>query len=131
MKEEKLEMNIERSEEKTVEEPIRKPVEETIENTIERRTEKLSEISAQKSTGSIRMATPQDASAIAAIYEPYIRDTAITFEYDPVSAEVMSKRITEVMKQFPWLVYEREGRDRQESWCFLKRWGGECRQFPA
>jgi L-amino acid N-acyltransferase YncA len=31
----------------------------------------------------VRMATPQDASAIARIYEPYVRDTVISFETAP------------------------------------------------
>jgi L-amino acid N-acyltransferase YncA len=34
----------------------------------------------------VRDATEDDAGACAAIYAPYVTDTAITFEYDPPSA---------------------------------------------
>jgi phosphinothricin acetyltransferase len=78
------------------------------------------------------MATLKDASAIASIYEPYIRNTAITFEYDPVSAEEIQKRMGSVMKQFPWLVYEKDGRVLGYAYCsrFKERaafdWDCEC-----
>ncbi|WP_084039085.1 GNAT family N-acetyltransferase [Demequina sp. NBRC 110053] len=53
----------------------------------------------------IRDASPDDAAAIAAIYNPYVRDTVITFEYDEVAVEDMGARIAKVQSQgFPWLV---------------------------
>lgn len=58
----------------------------------------------------IRTATRDDAAAIAAIYNPYIRDTVITFEYDEVSAEEMAARIINVQQHFGWLVLEEAGR---------------------
>jgi len=57
----------------------------------------------------IRPAAATDAAAIADIYNPYIRDTAITFEEDLVSAAAMATRIAKVTKDFPWLVWEEEG----------------------
>jgi phosphinothricin acetyltransferase len=45
-----------------------------------------------------------DAGAIAAIYAPYVRETAITFEIDPPGAAEMRARIEEVTAHFPWLV---------------------------
>lgn len=54
----------------------------------------------------IRPATQADAQAIADIYNPYIRDTTITFEYDPVSAEDIAARIAKIQKTFDWLVLE-------------------------
>lgn len=58
----------------------------------------------------IRDATPDDAAAIAALYNPYVRDTVITFEYDEVSVEDMGARIARVVEQgFPWIVSEEEG----------------------
>lgn len=57
----------------------------------------------------IRPASPLDAPAIADIYNPFIRDTTITFEQDPVSAAEMATRITKVTADFPWLVWEEEG----------------------
>lgn len=55
---------------------------------------------------SIRPATLEDAAAIAAIYNPYIRDTVITFEYDEVSVEEIAARIAKVQQHFDWLVLE-------------------------
>jgi phosphinothricin acetyltransferase len=53
---------------------------------------------------------PADAAAIAAVYNPYIRDTVITFEEEPVSNAEMSRRIEEVRSaSFPWLVAEQGG----------------------
>jgi L-amino acid N-acyltransferase YncA len=58
----------------------------------------------------IRAATPHDAAAIAAIYNPYIADTTISFEEEPVSAEDMRGRIASVQEGgLPWLVLERDG----------------------
>lgn len=56
----------------------------------------------------IRPARPDDAQAIAAIYNPYIRDTTITFEYDQVSAQEMAERIARIQARFDWLVIEDE-----------------------
>lgn len=54
----------------------------------------------------IRPATQADAKAIADIYNPYIRDTVITFEYDPVSPEEIAGRIAKIQQAFDWLVME-------------------------
>ena len=58
----------------------------------------------------IRPVQPADAQALADIYNPYIRDTTITFEEEPVTAEEMAARIAKVTATHPWLVYEDEGR---------------------
>lgn len=52
----------------------------------------------------IRMATPEDGGAIADIYRPYVRDTAISFEAVPPSAQDMRPRLTSTLARFPWLV---------------------------
>jgi phosphinothricin acetyltransferase len=52
----------------------------------------------------IRTARPDDADAIAAIYAPIVRDTFISFEQDPPSAEQMRARIVAVTASLPWLV---------------------------
>lgn len=52
----------------------------------------------------IRLATPGDAGAIADIYAPIVRDTAISFELEPPSADQMRARIVDTLKRFPWLV---------------------------
>ena len=41
----------------------------------------------------IRPATEADAPALAAIYAPYVRDTAITFEYEPPTSEEFAARM--------------------------------------
>ncbi|GAA4593042.1 phosphinothricin acetyltransferase [Actinoplanes octamycinicus] len=58
----------------------------------------------------IRDATAADADACAAIYRPYVLDTAITFETDPPSAAEMAARITETAETHAWLVAEDAGR---------------------
>ena len=81
---------------------------------------------------SIRMATLEDAPAMISIYEPYIIGTAITFEYETISVETMQGRMEVVQKQFPWLVYELEGRVVGYAYCsrFKERaafdWDCEC-----
>ncbi|MCI2123607.1 MAG: GNAT family N-acetyltransferase [Olsenella sp.] len=52
----------------------------------------------------IAAATSADAADIAAIYAPYVRDTAITFEYEAPSAQEMSSRIKRVTATHPWLI---------------------------
>ena len=57
----------------------------------------------------IRVAQSADAQAIAAIYAPYVRDTAISFETEPPSAGIMAQRIARTLETHPWLVAERDG----------------------
>lgn len=52
----------------------------------------------------IRMATPQDADAIAEVYAPYVRDSAISFEAVPPTAQEMRSRLTTTLTDLPWLV---------------------------
>lgn len=59
---------------------------------------------------SIRPATLDDARAIAAIYNPYITDTVITFEETPVTPADMARRMRAVIPALPWLVLEQHGR---------------------
>ncbi|MBB4910357.1 GNAT family N-acetyltransferase [Actinophytocola algeriensis] len=49
---------------------------------------------------------PGDAAACAAIYAPYVLDTAITFELDPPSAAEMAARIEIARTTHAWLVAE-------------------------
>lgn len=57
---------------------------------------------------SIRQALPGDAASITVIYNPYIRDTTISFEEEPVTAAAMRERIVSVTRRFPWLVWEEQ-----------------------
>ena len=54
----------------------------------------------------IRMATPEDAKDLLAIYEYYVKETAITFEYDVPTVEEFRGRIENTLKSFPYLVIE-------------------------
>lgn len=55
----------------------------------------------------IRPATRDDAAACAAIYAPYVTDTAISFETEPPSAAQMATRIE---SSIAWFVLEDDGR---------------------
>ena len=57
----------------------------------------------------MRDATAADAEACAAIYAPYVRDTAISFEATPPSPEEMAGRIAAAVRTHAWLVLERDG----------------------
>lgn len=58
---------------------------------------------------SIRAATPEDAEALAAIYAPYVRDTAISYELTPPTTEEFAGRIERTLERYPYLVVERGG----------------------
>lgn len=57
----------------------------------------------------IRRAAVGDAAALLDIYQPFITDTVITFEYDVPAAEEFAARITDTLTDFPYLVCERDG----------------------
>ncbi len=57
----------------------------------------------------IRTATLEDAEAIYKIYEPYILNTVITFEYAKIPAQIFQERMKRVMEKFPWLVCSIKG----------------------
>jgi L-amino acid N-acyltransferase YncA len=58
--------------------------------------------------GVIRNAGADDAGRIAAIYAPYVRETAISFETEPPTAEEMARRIAEAQRAHAWLVLEQD-----------------------
>ena len=62
-----------------------------------------------ENTIKIRMATPDDAEKILAVYAPYIMETGITFEYEVPTVEAFRGRIENVLKKYPYLVAERNG----------------------
>lgn len=57
-----------------------------------------------------RIAAPEDAAALAAVYAPYVTGTSITFEYDPPGAEEFCSRIHQIQQQFPYLVCLLDGK---------------------
>ncbi len=54
----------------------------------------------------IRRATIADSAAMLRIYEPYVRTTTVTFEFEPPSLEEFSARVAFALKHFTWLVIE-------------------------
>ena len=56
---------------------------------------------------SIRTATPDDAKELVAIYDYYVKETAITFEYETPSIEEFRGRIEKVLKKYPYIVIEK------------------------
>ena len=68
---------------------------------------------AQASTSAamtIRVATAADAEAVAAIYAPYVMQTAISFEETAPSPAEMAARMAKVLPTHPFLVFEESGR---------------------
>ncbi len=58
----------------------------------------------------IRPINIDDAAAICEIYNYYIEHTVISFEYEPVSIEEMTRRISSTIESYPWIVYEEQGK---------------------
>jgi phosphinothricin acetyltransferase len=58
----------------------------------------------------IRLTTPADAAAIAAIYNQGIAERIATFETEPRTAEQVAAQLTEKGDRFPTIAVEREGR---------------------
>ena len=56
----------------------------------------------------IRPAAAADAPALLAIYAPYVRKTAITFEYEVPTEDEFRGRIGRTLKRFPYLVAYRK-----------------------
>lgn len=57
----------------------------------------------------LRPATLRDAPAIAALYAPFVRDTAISFEEVPPTADEMATRMAALLGRYPYLVAEVDG----------------------
>ena len=57
----------------------------------------------------IRTATTDDAAAMLAVYAPYVRETAISFEYDVPSVEEFEGRLARTLARYPWLAAEQDG----------------------
>jgi len=54
----------------------------------------------------IRAAMEDDAVPVAAIYAPYVRDTAVSFEIEPPASDTMPQRIAATLPTHPCLVAE-------------------------
>ena len=58
----------------------------------------------------IRFAVEADIPEILEIYAPYVLNTAYSFEYTVPTLEEFKERFRSYTQQFPWLVWEEEGR---------------------
>jgi L-amino acid N-acyltransferase YncA len=66
-------------------------------------------MAARPGTSRVRVARPDDAAGILAIYAPIVRDTVISFEFEPPTIEIMRERVVSTLPRWPWLVCERDG----------------------
>ncbi len=58
----------------------------------------------------IRFARESDLPAILDIYGPYVINTAVSFEYTVPGLEEFTERFHSITAQFPWLVWEENGK---------------------
>jgi len=68
----------------------------------------------------IRYVQPDDAHAIALIYNYYIEHTTVTFATDSISTEEMRNRIITIAGKYPFFVYEESG--KVIGFCFASAW---------
>lgn len=54
----------------------------------------------------IRDATPADAAAFRDIYNPFIVDSIVSFELEPVTEHEMVARLQRIQDEYPWLTME-------------------------
>ena len=59
----------------------------------------------------IRDAVAADVPAMLAIYAPFVRETAVSFEYEVPSEAEFWQRIQAHRKILPWLVCEEDGHE--------------------
>lgn len=59
-------------------------------------------------TITIRMAKTSDAEELLKIYEPYVLNTAITFEYSVPSLKAFTQRIADTLERYPYIVVEED-----------------------
>ena len=59
-------------------------------------------------SGSIRLATPDDARQCLDIYRYYADHTAFSFEESAPTVEQMAQRIANISASYPWLVFEQD-----------------------
>ncbi len=57
----------------------------------------------------IRLATSEDAAAIAAIYAPFCTDSIVSFEETAPTAEEIAARVAKVAARYPYLVLDDGG----------------------
>ena len=58
----------------------------------------------------IRLASAEDAEEILAVYAPYVRETAVTFEYDVPDIGAFRERIAGIRERYPYFAAVEDGR---------------------
>jgi phosphinothricin acetyltransferase len=58
----------------------------------------------------IRRVRTKDAEDICKIYNYYVAKSIVTFEERPVGTREIARRIEDITKDFPWFVYEDNGK---------------------
>ncbi len=56
----------------------------------------------------VRVATPDDAKALLALYAPFVAETTVTFETEVPTVDEFRSRIERTLARYPYLVAERE-----------------------
>ena len=62
------------------------------------------------SGATVRDASEDDAPACAAIYAPYVRETAVSFESEPPTPAQMAERIAAATRTHAWVAHEDDDR---------------------
>jgi L-amino acid N-acyltransferase YncA len=57
----------------------------------------------------LRLATKDDAAAVAEIYRPFVASTPISFEIEPPDPQEMQRRIDSTLPRHAWLICEHRG----------------------
>jgi len=58
----------------------------------------------------IRSIELSDAEAVRSIYAPFVSDNATSFEIEPPDITAIEQRIRDLKDQYPWLVFEADGK---------------------
>ena len=67
----------------------------------------------------IRTVTKKDVNALLKIYTPYVKNTAITFEYDVPSVYEFLKRIKTIKRKYPYVVIEVDGKIKGYAYAYV------------
>lgn len=73
---------------------------------------------------SVRLAQPEDVAALLEIYQPYVENTAITFEYTLPSRAEFEERMLKIKARYPYLVAVLDG--RVVGYCYASAFKGRA-----
>ncbi|MCM1519090.1 MAG: GNAT family N-acetyltransferase [Pseudoflavonifractor sp.] len=68
----------------------------------------------------IRPVSPDDAAAIARIYNHYVMETTVSFETKPLTEAAMRQRIETLSASFPYFVHLSDG--EIDGYCYVHDW---------